>query len=251
MNIMIPSTYTDMSNIREVFDIPVQERNFFWERLLFATLPKGYYELLGTTVGPDGRTYVAAKLCDDIQISLISEAQKISHNEIPHKGDMGICNYASLNDYALEHLAGIAFFSDRADLSDPLAVLRLGSIWSYHEYLHLGGCSNCVCHFERALEVNIQNPFTIRISESQNFRVGKPNEAFFPSYVQDLIIQEIKEIIPDSKIEFMLKDEPYLMMPYSIVISLDGSYSTDIVQKIQNMSLWYMPPYLPVDVLTK
>lgn len=233
--------------LKEHFTVPFEQQGFAWKTRLYELMPQCYYEILGGGTDPEGRSHIAARLCTNEKIDQFEKARRVSEQHRTGQDKTGIMNFPALNYYALERLAGIAIISGEED-QRPDALLRLGSIWSFHEYEELAGCGNVIADFEKASSIAPENPFDVVVKETGHYTIGKPNEAFFPVYIRDAISEEIQSIHPSSKPDFHLLTETRFAMPMSILIMLGIDLSDEEKSSIQSQLTWYMPPYLPIAV---
>ena len=237
---------TDNQIIRNLLSVPFDERSYLWQKDFFDAVVNGHYEVLGSTTAANGRSYIGAMICSDEILSRISPEHRVPEDSQIPEDEVGVRNYASLNYYALERLSGIIFFQGDKENPEPIAELRFGSIWSYHQYLHLGGCPNCVALFEEALSIDEENPFLVKKAETGTVRMGGPSDEFFPTYVREFMTEELRQQYPACTPEFLLKEETDLLMSYSIYIVLGTNRTTEILNDLQQNLIWYMPPYLPI-----
>ncbi len=233
--------------LKEHFTAPFEQQGFEWRTNLYELMPQCYYEVRGGITDPSGRPYIAARLCTNGEIDRLEASMRVSENHKTGQDEIGIMNYPALNYYALQRLAGIAVISAEEN-QRPDALLRLGSIWSFHEYLELAGCGNVIADFEQAYSINPNNPFEVIIKDTDRHTVGKPSEAFFPPYIQEIISEEIQGAYSNSNPDFSLLTEMRYAVPMSILITLGFDLSNEQKSDLQNQLTWYMPPYLPVKV---
>lgn len=232
------------SKFRQLANIPSDQRNYQWNRELYATLPDCYFEIMGDMKDPNGTPYMGVTLASNEKIDHFFSGKPPTSSE----DHATIHDIANTVRYSLERVCGMAIFSGK-ESKQPDATLRLGSLWSYHEYGHLGGCANCVHDFEKAFAINPDAPFDVVISNSTQYTIGQPSTAFFPDYVKDLMTEAIHTALPDAHPGFSLLNQEQYAIPMSILVQLNcGHVETDVLAHIQDMLVWLMPPYLPVSL---
>ncbi len=131
----------------------------------------------------------------------------------------------------------------------PSALLGFGSVWSYAEYGHLGGCGNVRDDFEKAFSISRSEPLTAVVSEDNNIMIGRPSDDFFPPYVRDMLSSEIKKHKNPADPEYNLVTTKKYAMPYSIGISVGHNATHEEKINIRRCVDFYMPPYLPAEIL--
>tara|TARA_B100000949_G_C14227059_1_gene427214 strand:+ start:131 stop:880 length:750 start_codon:yes stop_codon:yes gene_type:complete len=233
--------------LKKLFEISLENQGFAWSKKLYDLLPDSWLEIKGNVTDPDGRTYIAAKLAEDSFIDQIKTSQENPNRYIPSEDKTNIADFSSVAIQAANNLLGIAIISTEEN-QRPDALLRFGAIWSYCEYGDLAGCGNVIVDFERAFSIDQKNPFDVTVQETDHYTVGKPNEAFFPLFIRQIISEEIKSVYPTATPDFSLLTETRYAMPMSILIQLGINISDNDKRNLQHQLTWYMPPYLPVAV---
>lgn len=235
------------SALKELFQVPFEQQDFGWKKQLYSLVPEAWFEIRGRIADPSGRPYIAVMLAEDVQIEQIKLSLANPDRKIAPQLEMQILDFPSLVGEAIRNLSGIAIISTEED-QRPDALIRLGSIWSYCEYRDLAGCGNVVADFDSAYAQDPQNPFDLVVKDSNRYTVGKPTEAFFPSYVRETMTEEIQSVYPSSQPDISLLTEERYAMPMSILVTLGAEVVNRQKEQLQSQLTWYMPPYLPVRV---
>lgn len=232
--------------IKCFLDVPFEEQGFAWTLELYKRLPHAYYEIMGIITDPDGRSYTAVMLCEDNHIDQI-KGLNTKHKKIASVVplDMIIQDFNSVVKYCMEENLGIAIVSSVENNKRPDALLRYGCVWSYYEYQDLLGCGNITSDFYRALGLNTERPFDVMVEDTDECIFSTPSEAFFPSYVRNLMTKEIQSLYPDEQPEFILVVEKKYAMAYSIGI-LIHSPSDEDCESLKRSLTWYVPLCLPL-----
>lgn len=208
-----------------LFQVEHPQRDLAWKNKFYKAVTGASFYNIGKSTGPDGRNYIAIGLAGD-------------QKEAPH-------SYSEFNQYAFEEKAGLAIFNNKLDQT-PSGILYYGSVWSFYEYEDVRGCINITDNYENAINVVATNPFfAIAIEKKDEVIMGTPNELFFPLYIQELITQEIKSILPSSDPIYKIVQEEKFILSHRIGIFLNTDYTLEQSAYLNKALAWYMPPYLP------
>lgn len=241
--------YVIQNVLRRYIETSFEQRDHAWNHELYGLAASCFYELIAPLTGPDGRRYMAVKICPpevlesvEGQSSIQDPMRRVEQNV---KGPT-IKNMASLSRFCVERGLGMAIITD-SNNPQPKVKFRLGSMWSFFEFRHLGGPTMLVHLFEDALKKNPENPMDAELSDLETFSIGSPSDELFPPYIRGLMGEEIQRISPNSHASYVLRKDDKYIMPFTILI--DGVVA-DIAlkEKIQNDLLWFMPPYLPISL---
>lgn len=238
------NTLAAQERLNAALAVPMENRDFSWEHELYQILPFCYFEILGQMTDPSERPYAAVKPVQDIHIRQICQPRQNQRPILPGQ-EMEICGADALVYYCMERRAGIAIVTD-IEKGYPDAMIRLGSVWSYYEYKDFSGCGNVVSDFERASQISPENPFDAIIQDTDRITIGAPSDAFFPQYVRDWMVEEIRSNLPDVEIEFGLLNEHRYAMPTSIQLGISQVITDELLVDMKKHLSWYMPPYLPL-----
>lgn len=235
------------SVLKELFKTPLEQQDVEWNKKLYDLTPGAWFEIKGNITDPEGRTYIAAKLVEAEHIDQIKTSQENPNRYIAPHEKTEITDFSSVAIQAANSLLGVAIITTEENRR-PDALIRFGAVWSYCEYGDLAGCGNVIVDFERAFSIDQKNPFDVTVQETDHYTVGKPNEAFFPLFIRQIISEEIKSVYPTATPDFSLLTETRYAMPMSILIQLGINISDNEKRNLQHQLTWYMPPYLPVAV---
>lgn len=220
-----------------------------WDDMLYTYVPDCLYETMGSMTGPDGRPYLPAYVLSQSEIAdLIRKKEGAG----PAAGSAQpaplrtLRNYASVNNYAAEALAGIAFLAERTLNTIPAATLRFGAVWSYEVFAAHGGPPTVRQNFYRAFDIDARNPYEVLVSDSDQVETGEPSDEYFPPLIRRLITEEVQQTLPGAHVTFYVFRQEKMAMADSIFIGIEADAPRDLKIEIMQNLTWYMPPFLPL-----
>lgn len=225
--------------------------------MLFYNIPNGLYETMGSMTGPDGRPYLPAYVLSQVEIAdMMKEVKKVpgydfSKPASPQSGKMlrTLRDFNSVNNYACEALAGIAFLKDRDVFTQPQAVLSFGSVWCYEYSRGLGGNADTQATFNRAFAISDEAPFDVIAGDSDAYSIVSVPDNFFPAIIQNIAAREIAQTLPEARPEFRLVRREKYIMNNGLMIVLNTACPVNLRNELTEKLTWYLPPYLPLVIV--
>jgi hypothetical protein len=220
-------TSENKNPVRDYFKNADRENTHRWQHDLYSLIPSSHYHYLSTVDGPDGFTYLG--ICPSSDINKVQ-------------------TFDAIIRAAKENLLGIAFFDDLNWRGKrPLVTLGYGSVWAFTEYGQLAGTTQQYNEFEKALNINPDNPYDAWVDpENDEIQIGDPSEELLPFYIRKLITEQLSIHFPAVTPDFKIYEQLGLALKMSLCITIDPNHPVEnFDQQLIDKLVWLLPPYLP------
>lgn len=241
------------AEIREhLQDEPLNSAGAYARQLVYFDLVKdGMFEMVDVAADQFGNEMVILRLCTDEQLDTVGpsvlEEKYLAPEDDKDERWPHIVNFHTLAHYCVRRRRG-AYIATEDNLGVVRGRIKYGAIWSYCEYGELGGNDIIREQYEKALSINLVNPFEALVGESGEVMFSYPSEYVLSNFLKELLTEVIEEIIPDAKPEFLLRTEKRYALPHSICVDLGKELPEELEHKITDTLMFYVPPYLPIHV---